>query len=534
MASIRLWFSSSPVVELHRTLFFDPVTGGADYGCVRGKLPGAFVDCGTFQWTPAVKAISILLLKAAASGPEKERSAPALIGGVGSPASSLDGALRKQPRWLREMFGCTKSGNARARRLFPRTNSDRRRPGPVSVNLRGTLLSPEDVTVIIDGDECVSRDRILELAENLEQDWVNAQHKLARRSTRKKDGFCYDSCSKKSPAQKLFELHATEVNSSLRNTDIFRPRVVSEMLKRIAADPSFSSVAGDACERILDLHSPRRSANWFGVVSDSNELRRQLTPDEPIRVAVPCTLPAGSVLFRYLRDIQGFNIELDSNFTHAVEIVRHLREGTFDNPPDLVVLGVAPAATVLSLPGSAGYSPFMLMPSLSQRVLSLKSKKRSQVDRGEYVFLESEPSSASFYFHDLERMGVISRGRVSVRNGEPHEVFAEIREGNPDLRAILFFPYHEINRVFNGCTFVDSMEEGVRNKAFLLASDSFSATKPRRLCLETALRNAWIELLRSPSTVDTLTRELCESSSYSRFLTRSSGLGLTPECTTLQ
>jgi hypothetical protein len=70
-----------------------------------------------------------------------------MSGGLGSPAASLDYALTKQPRWMCEMFGTDSGGNAFAQRLFLRTNSNRKRPGPVIISLNQRCLATSDLSI---------------------------------------------------------------------------------------------------------------------------------------------------------------------------------------------------------------------------------------------------------------------------------------------------------------------------------------------------------------------------------------------------
>jgi hypothetical protein len=142
MRRVRLYLQSNELV-------------GLEYSCgteapvrysVRGKTAGAFKGAGSFQWTTAVRALSIFFLNAI-----ENPIGIHLSGHAGSLAASLDYALSKQPIWLAEMFGVDTLGNCLARRFIHRTNSERKRPGPVSLSLNQSYLESTMVEVVVDG-----------------------------------------------------------------------------------------------------------------------------------------------------------------------------------------------------------------------------------------------------------------------------------------------------------------------------------------------------------------------------------------------
>jgi hypothetical protein len=93
---LSMWFAGGSQIELIRTQFRSPLIH-EEICAVRGKTAGAYSTGVTFQWTSAVQALSVLLLKAAARGRlNKDLNHPLLEGGKGSMASSLDASIYKQ------------------------------------------------------------------------------------------------------------------------------------------------------------------------------------------------------------------------------------------------------------------------------------------------------------------------------------------------------------------------------------------------------------------------------------------------------
>jgi hypothetical protein len=68
-------------------------------------------------------------------------------------AASLDYAITKVPFWIEEMFGALQNGQIAARRLFLITNPNQKRPGPVTISINASALSPSDIRVYLNGSE---------------------------------------------------------------------------------------------------------------------------------------------------------------------------------------------------------------------------------------------------------------------------------------------------------------------------------------------------------------------------------------------
>ena len=114
--------------------------------CVRGKTSGPCRSAGTFQWTSAVKALSLLAVKTRLNPQDA-----LLRGEAHSLAASLDYAISKQPMWLNEMFGWDQKGISFCRRLILRTNPERMRPGPVTLGINQIYMTADAITIISDG-----------------------------------------------------------------------------------------------------------------------------------------------------------------------------------------------------------------------------------------------------------------------------------------------------------------------------------------------------------------------------------------------
>ena len=136
---------------------------------VRGKVPGAYLGAGTFQWTSAVKALSVLAMRSKAAALQAEPAPFALEGFRSSLASSLDFALSKQTTWLVEMFGYDATEQPLLKRLFLRSNPNLKRPGPVGVALNPSRLTATDIEIVLQGATVNTASQLLALAEEIER-----------------------------------------------------------------------------------------------------------------------------------------------------------------------------------------------------------------------------------------------------------------------------------------------------------------------------------------------------------------------------
>lgn len=147
---------------------FSPEGDGATLVSVRGAHSSFQDHRGSFRWSKGVQAFALLLVRHAIAELRGER-AGCLRGGQGSLAASLDYSLSKNPLWLLDMFGTTRSGAPFHHRIFERENPERKRPGPVAVRVRHVLMPPSSISIMVDSVLLRSPSELLAFSERLEQ-----------------------------------------------------------------------------------------------------------------------------------------------------------------------------------------------------------------------------------------------------------------------------------------------------------------------------------------------------------------------------
>lgn len=154
--------------QLYSTKLVD--SSGRGFVSIRGKGNGALQGAGSFQWSTAVKALTLLMVRAAQVCSKGESlGSVVLIGGQGSLAKSLDYALTKQPGWILDMFGVDSTGNSNLKRVLRRSNSEQKMPGPVIVGLNIHGIEETALRVCHEGQQLSSQVDLDALLSELEQ-----------------------------------------------------------------------------------------------------------------------------------------------------------------------------------------------------------------------------------------------------------------------------------------------------------------------------------------------------------------------------
>ena len=171
MRELNLYFEAGQLAEVE---FCDGITNDLRRS-VRGKSAGAYGGAGSFQWTSAVKGLSLLAVRAVSKIQE-----PFISGSAGSLAASLDYAISKQPLWLTEMFGCDQAGVSLLRRMILRTNPERKRPGPVILSFNQKFMPLARIVIFSERALC-EREQMVTLAAELSRaEELAAQERILR------------------------------------------------------------------------------------------------------------------------------------------------------------------------------------------------------------------------------------------------------------------------------------------------------------------------------------------------------------------
>ncbi|MEY4668692.1 MAG: hypothetical protein RL518_1391 [Pseudomonadota bacterium] len=177
--SFVFYFEGTSRIELVRTEV--RVSGTArTLNCIRGKTAGAYVTCGSFQWTSGVRGVCAAFMRFLLSE-QSDVVDFCLIGGKGSLAASLDYAMSKGPAWLGEMFGSGVGGIQLARRIFKITNPNRKRPGPVAISVNKNVVSADQVHIYWENKLVTDSTQLYSMLVGIEEQGGDSQSKTMQR-----------------------------------------------------------------------------------------------------------------------------------------------------------------------------------------------------------------------------------------------------------------------------------------------------------------------------------------------------------------
>jgi hypothetical protein len=299
-------------------------------------------------------------------------------------------------------------------------------------------------------------------------------------------------------------------------------------------NPSVKRIIDAQVPWVSDIELQLSAAERRGMGIDDFVIRSALCREDPIRCAVPWIAVGSLILFEYLTRVKGYHLEIDYAYNYTAELRRDVVSSRIRELPDVCVHGIGPAATFMQDAFRLGYSPFMLLPQISHRVVVPRNDepaKASSVSDGEFTFLCEEASSPWFYFDELKRRKLVASNakRTKICHVEPDEMMKLLNDGNPDLRALIFFPHYALHETFGTCIARRSQPEVDNTKTVMFTHTRLNREPLRARCLNVALRNAWYELLERPASLDALIRNIFSKEDFLLFVSRSIGYQYAPK-----
>lgn len=269
----------------------------------------------------------------------------------------------------------------------------------------------------------------------------------------------------------------------------------------------------------------QRQKSHFDSAESHRSLRFALAllhEADPIHIAVPADLVASIGLLTFLK-LSGVPLRINYSYSHALDVVNHIKLSTNLNPPDFCVLSLGPAMGLIR--STSEYWPEAVMPRTSREIVAPRAKSgEHHISYGTYIFMSENPGTSSLYFHELERQGVIVRRRVRVENFEPDEAASVLHSGDPSVRAILGFPYYFFNELMNACVKVTQPVERLSSgETILFAREGCTKALAIKQSLIYALYHGWHALIRSPYLISAVTTLMLQDDTYRSFLLRASG-----------
>lgn len=528
MAKLALFFSARSSLQLEKTFFQHPRLA-SPLVAVRGKGLGANAKFGSFQWTPAVHALTYLIVSTAADYASGIENDYVLQGEAGSPAASLDYALSKQPQWLIDVFGSDSRGTALARLLLHRSNPERKRPGPVSISLNTSALPVASIELYLNQQLLTSFDEIdacrkmlaAELATAGEEQLTAGPGFITGREATPRAAA---GTGLSSFERVLATVTQNEAAANLVDTNVFARSAVARSIHAIRSNRFFTQVAGRGASALDSLPSIDSSGDRLGVIHQEAGIRAALESHGEIRCAVtPCQAATLAILW-LIRNRREMPLVVDYRYLYTSELVALIKQRKLDPPPDLCVLSVPATAQLLNMGRRGGYVPLFVMPKMRHDIVVPARSRETRINAGRYFFLNDTPGSSAFYFSSLLTNGAVTESSVEQERAEPDEASLFLKDGGEDVRAILGFPTNMFNRLFNSCRFLNVSDSSIgAMECFLFAREELANDQNFTRALRLVILNAWLELREDKRLIDATVDSIFQDPSYLSFVKRCVG-----------
>jgi hypothetical protein len=467
--------------------------------------------------------IQLALYRSVEPGTQFDPFVFGLKGEKGSLCRSLDYAISKKPAWIMDLFGVDADGDSQVGRFFWRRNPEGKRPGPSGVTFNTKMISPDKVSICLNGKKLEGRDQLSDALSGLS---ASLGPRLSYRKKVERDiGKEVERQESRPDTKSLNDVLATlmkrELLRTLSSTPIFSRQGLTESVRQVGGSRLFKSIAGrhmHSLESVLEWSSPTART---GISPSLQTLRASYSPERPLQVSVSVVTVGTIVLFQYLKIFRELPIDINYRFSTGIEVARAVQGATIES--DLCA-GAAPSAVGMMGKGaSSPYKPVMLMPKHSHRLLSSRNGSDS-IAHGDYRLLAEEPSGALSYFHELEHRRVVNQRKISLSHCDPDEALALLAEKSADLRTILWFPAYDLAQLYCNAKVLDGGIDTLGDSwILLLAHERLRRNKHVLNALLSELHGAWLDLRENPVLMDKIIRSILSDPEYVKVLTRCHG-----------
>ena len=565
MTRVALWFNGDVNPELVTFSLSHPLLS-IERTCSRGKTGGAQKKNGSFQWTPAVQALAIFFLQAAS---ESAAEKVALRGFYGSPATSLDFAINKQPVWLLDMFGVTTNGTCLVNRIISRTNPGSKRPGPVELSLNESVLPSEHIEIYVNGSRVIESASLRKLSRTIEltfqktvvrrakprgrddsdgtsnpphflplnveqvSHYLHPTHLLelkARVLSHSTNPWVFPEILGPESKERLLSIFEREVVVSYQNGSGLRSSNFEVALNQFVQADSCRHHFGKIPTNLCAFVPPTSDFEALGIANDHAEFSRALASEPPLEFAVCGTNISAVCLLYFLKYVRGFNIKLYSgSYGHAQALLSTILNG--GGPlPDGVIMGITQSLALLRSSKNPGFRYLMEFPKTPHRAVSSLEGD----DECSRIFGYHD---TPVYLNQAQAEGTLSKLSTKIETGEHAEIVDALWAGDPEMRAFLWFPHYTLYELLNThrVRHVPASPERSAERSrestssFLASTVCLSLHKSvfernRAHFLLITLRDAWLSLLENPTLRRFLIRLVVEDFQLPTVLFRGAAL----------
>lgn len=517
---LRCWFHSWEQLELDKIECMHPLIGSRILARGRQHLPSEYIN-GSLPWTSAVKALAILLVRTAASNEDTQdfKEGAKLSSDTTQAARSLDYALSKKPAWLQDLFSVDAAGSSLAARFFIRQNSESKRPGPVIISLNDRMISGEDIEIYVKEKkiDCVKQQS--KLAEHL----LSVTMVVGEDSQQPKSEVFQQGKSAKDFSARMRHLILAELQKSFSITDTFSRVALEQAARHLKETRLFSAIAGPKVEQLKHLLEYSTPRIRMGLVEETSALKNDISKSKQLTVCVSAITVGALAILHCMKDRRNILLDIHCCYPSGIEIARGIIEQTLPFEPDICIAATPSAAEIMNSKHAKDYTPIMLLPRHTHRVLSSVSDKQHNFS-GSYGVHSENPSGSLFYYEALKKQGLFTNQKANNFHCDSDDCLYYLHQGDKDFRTILWFPLGEL-AIDNGyARAVDDHTTPLgQNWIFLLAHRRLIEKKPILQTFMAEVYHAWHTLRNDSEVRESIVQSLLEDSTYYNNLYRAAG-----------
>lgn len=513
----------------------------------RGRNGGTRSKDGGFPWSSGVQSLALFFLTAKCSA---DLNLPILAGEAGSAAASLDYAISRQANWLLDSFGVDKNGISILRRVIKRSNPERKRPGPVCLFLNASCLLQDQIKIVIDNAE-VEIARILEIKKSLEKHFK--QDEIVHKDSISTESSTVAPTKINKIATTEHEDTKTEIHSfksSLESgVDFLRvpsvrkwlkESIIKEISRSLACGADFSAERSTAYVSSL-IHSETfkkytpDNPDFFGLLSQKKNLsgyyaemanlnpktlREVLASNVCIHTPI-CNFGILGISKVCNKEFGGV-FSLNANYLSAGFVLEKIFNRDYDPMNDLFLLGDGHLSELLASVHAKDFCAFMITPDLSFRMVAKAGQSRKDTKK-ELLIIEDPRSSSRFYLEDVKAKNIGFRKNITVKEVSTDHILSS-SNGDSDTISMQWFPYYKFSELIENCELVDDVSQDSIRSTFLIVHKDFIRNSPKAKLVELVIRECWLRILESKSTLRLVVDEILDCPTTERLIYRSSGL----------
>lgn len=518
MSKLQLFFEDESLPALAETEF-EWGSSAKVIRSVRGKTSGAFNNSGTFQWSPAVKALATLVVTSKLNQINSHKYPPYIKGERGSLAVSLDYAISKQPLWLAEMFGCDSSGICNIRRIIRRSNPERKRAGPVILAFNTNLLSFENIQIIW-VDTLIKR----------EEDLASLLHKISSTSLNEETNrnlvndrkpIAIKSSNSEYEPNNLFNIFKIDTQKHLTSANIFSRTGFNSLLKSINQHPVIKRALGRTA-LFGDKEIELSINNLLGLIENTSN-RPLNFGSEKLRIGMIPFHSTAAAIFKRFQSLNQNETELIFRWPNSTNLVSDILNFPTNNLPHIFTLNLGAAAWLIKKRSLHDFKPLMLMPGFSHTVMVpyKRVKKNSKLESGVYHFMNEIPSSSTIFFEDLKSHGILKSSKCSIQETDLQEAGECLNSGEEEMRVISPFPLQYFYSLLFKAVPINLGEVGNESgRTILFARRDVIEKTDYIQRIISALRDIWLEMATNNLTLEHSLALLLSDTSYMKSVLR--------------